>query len=82
MFGVFTLAIKFGCLFLGIFKTSWLRYCAHQSQRIGWDADVNHTQIIGGIQSNYWGDISPPGFGTPGFLIVFLNNNRAVMYHI
>ena len=24
-----------------------------------------YTQTIGGIQSNYWGDISPRGFGTP-----------------
>ena len=32
---------------------------AHQSQIIGGDADEDHTQIIGGIQSNYWGDISP-----------------------
>ena len=32
------------------------------------DADVDHTQTIGGIQSNYWGRYiprSPPGFGTP-----------------
>ena len=36
-----------------------LRSDAHQSQIIGGDADVYHTQIIGGIQSNYWGDISP-----------------------
>ena len=50
-----------------------LRSDVHQSQIIGGDADENHTQIIGGdtvkllgrIQSNYWGDISPPGFGTP-----------------
>ena len=39
---------------------------AHQSQIIGGDADVDHTQIIGGIQSNYWGGYIPPGFGTPG----------------
>ena len=40
---------------------------AHQSQIIGGDADVNHTQTIGGIQSNYWGNISPhpPGFRHP-----------------
>ena len=41
---------------------------AHQSQIIGGDADVDHTQIIGGIQSKYWRDISPPsppGFDTP-----------------
>ena len=44
-----------------------LRSDAHQNQIIGRDADVDHTQTIGGIQSNYWGgDISPPGFDTPG----------------
>ena len=45
-----------------------LRLDAHQSQIIGGDADEDHTQIVGGIQSNYCGDISspsPPGFGTP-----------------
>ena len=44
-----------------------LRSDAHQSQIIGGDADEDHIQIVGGIQSNYWGDISPipPGFGTP-----------------
>ena len=45
-----------------------LRSEAHQSQIIG-DADEDHTQIVGGIQSNYWRDISSPspppsGFGT------------------
>ena len=38
---------------------------ADQSQIIGWDADADHTQIIGGIQSSYWGRYIPPGFGTP-----------------
>ena len=33
---------------------------AHQSQVIGGGADVDHTQIIGGIQSNYWGEFIPP----------------------
>ena len=42
---------------------------------LGGDADVDHTQIIGGIQSNYWGiqsnywgyiPPSPPNFGTLG----------------
>ena len=44
-----------------------LRLDAHQSQIIGGDADVDHTQTIGWIQSNYWGDISPhpPGFRHP-----------------
>ena len=35
---------------------------------LGGSADVDHTQTIGGIQSNYGGNISPPtspGFGTP-----------------
>ena len=30
---------------------------ADRSQIIGGDAVVDHTQIIGGIQSNYWGGI-------------------------
>ena len=40
-----------------------LRLDAHQSQIVkllGGDADVDHTQIIGGIQSNYWGIYPPP----------------------
>ena len=37
-----------------------LRSNAHQSQIIGGDADVDHTQTIGGIQSNYWGGVYPP----------------------
>ena len=36
-----------------------LRSDAHQSQIIGGETDVDHTQIIGGIQSKYLGDISP-----------------------
>ena len=35
---------------------------AHQSQTIEGDAEENHTQIVGGIQSNCWGDIPPPDF--------------------
>ena len=45
-----------------------LRLNAHQSQIIVGDADVDHTQPIGGIQPNYWGGYIPsssPGFGTP-----------------
>ena len=45
-----------------------LRSDARQSQIIGGDADVNHTQIIGGIQSNYWRGYIPlilPGFRHP-----------------
>ena len=32
---------------------------------LGGDADIDHTKLLGGIQSNYWGDVSPPDFGTP-----------------
>ena len=42
-----------------------LRSDVHQSQIIGGDADDDHTQIVGGIQSNYWGGYIlpiPPGF--------------------
>ena len=45
-----------------------LRSDAHQSQIIGGDADEDHTQIIGGIQSNYWEGYIPPipfGFRHP-----------------
>ena len=35
----------------------------------GWDADVDHSQIIGGMQSNYWGIYlpHPPPPPPPGF---------------
>ena len=38
---------------------------------LGGDADVDHTQTIGGILSNYWGDVSslPSGFGTPAYYL-------------
>ena len=36
-----------------------LRLDSHQSQIIGGDADEDHTQMIGGMQSNYWGGICP-----------------------
>ena len=42
-----------------------LRLGAHQSQIIGWDANEDHTQIVGGIQSKYWGENIPPGFRHP-----------------
>ena len=36
------------------------------------DADVSHSQTIGGIQPNYWGEYiphpHPPCFGTPDAL--------------
>ena len=44
---------------------SWLRYCAHQIQSIGWDADVNHTQTIGVESVKLLGGIYPPH--PPGF---------------
>ena len=46
-----------------------LRSGAHQSQIIGGDADVDHTQITGGDTVKLLGEYippSPPGFGTPG----------------
>ena len=46
-----------------------LRSHAHQSQIIGGDTDVDHTQIIGGDTVKLLGGIYPPippGFGTPG----------------
>ena len=50
-----------------LFKTLHLRLrrnycdwrCPPLSKTIRGDADVAHSQIIGGMQSNYWGDISP-----------------------
>ena len=43
----------------------------HQSQIIGGDADVDHTQTIVGDTVKLLGDISPLGFGTPASI----NNN-------
>ena len=43
-----------------------LRSDAHQSQIIGGDADVDHTQTIGGDAVKLLGGYIPPmGFGTP-----------------
>ena len=45
-----------------------VRSDAHQSQIIGGNADEDHIlKLLGGIQSNYSGDIyrSPPGFRHP-----------------
>ena len=36
-----------------------LRSDTHQSQIIGGDAGEDHTQLVGGIQSNYWGGYIP-----------------------
>ena len=47
-------------------STGHLRSDVHQRQIIGGDADVDHTQTIGGgKQLNYWGIYPPSGFGTP-----------------
>ena len=59
--------------------------CAQMHTRVklmggGGDADVYHTQIIGGIQSNYYGEYippSPPGFGTPVY-----NSNKSTAHKI
>ena len=47
-----------------------LRSDADQSQIIAGDADVAVLKLLGEIQSNYWGVISPPSFGTPGSIII------------
>ena len=63
--------IKKGTLFFPEFKGRPALRRTPESNYWG-DADIDHTQIIGGIQSNYWGGYSqiiggyiPPGFGTP-----------------
>ena len=47
---------------------------ADQSQIIGGDADVDHSQTMGGMQSIIGGiySLSPLGIGTPGGLNVML----------
>ena len=42
-----------------------LRSDAHQNQIIGGDADVDHTQIIGGDTVKLLGEYIPPGFRHP-----------------
>ena len=51
---------------------------ADQSQIIGGDADVDHTQIIWGIQSNYWGRYIPPGFWHTNFSIILISSRVRV----
>ena len=46
--------------FFSLDSSGHLRSDAHHSQIIGGDADVDHTQTIGGVQSNYWGVVYPP----------------------
>ena len=42
-----------------------LRSDAHQNQIIGGDADVDHTQIIGGDTVKLLGGVYPPRFSAP-----------------
>ena len=54
--------------FFSPISSSDLRSDAHQSQTIGGDADEDNSQIVGGIESNYWGGyipLFPPCFSTP-----------------
>ena len=43
---------------------------AHQSQTIEGDAYVDPTQTIRGQTVKLLGDISPPDFGTPGYVFI------------
>ena len=43
---------------------------AHQSQIIEGDAYIDPTQTIRGDTVKLLGDISPPGFGTPGYVFI------------
>ena len=59
--------IRNGTLFSPNSSTD-LRSNAHQSQIIGGDSGEEHTQIVEGIQTNYWGNMSPhppPRFRQP-----------------
>ena len=53
-----------------------LRSDAHQSQIIGGDADVDHTQTMGGLQSNFWGDISLWVLAPLGEMTFFLRSTE------
>ena len=48
---------------------------ANQSQIIRVDADVDHSQIIGRMQSSYWGEISPIEFQHPCCQLVLAIND-------
>ena len=52
-------------LFFSPNSSGHLRSYVHQSQIIGRDADVDHTQTIGGDTVKLLGGIYPPGFVTP-----------------
>ena len=49
-----------GTLFFFPNSSTDLRSDAHQSQIIKGGADKDHTQLLGGIQSKYWGGYIPP----------------------
>ena len=53
---------------------------ADQRQIIGWDAEVDHTQIIGRDAVKLLRDIfpSPPSFGTSGFGLIYLRICKVV----
>ena len=51
-----------------------LRSDAHQSQIIGGNADVRHTQTIGGDTTKLLGSYILPGFGTPAPALCLLFN--------
>ena len=58
---------------------------ADQSQIIWGDADVDHSQIIGGMQSNYWGGYiplspPPPGFRHPCLHVQNPGNTDVVLF--
>ena len=50
-----------------------LRSDAHQSQIIGGDADINHTQIIGGETVKLLGGIYPPIPRVSAPLVITIN---------
>ena len=52
-------------LFFPPHSSGHLRSDAHQSQIIGGDADVDHTQTIGGDTVKLLGGYIPPGFRHP-----------------
>ena len=62
---------KNGTLFFLEFKWTPTLRCAPESNYWG-DADVDHTQTMGGTVKLLRGYISPPGFGTPVHASLFV----------
>ena len=61
----------------------WNTFFPNSSEHLRSDAHQN--QIIGGMQSKYWGDISPPfppGFGTPVFVQCNTLIQKATCTHV